>query len=407
MRNVSLQRAARRRAHRPDVHRARRPFPDGEFDLAYVRSMPGDGPPVFVLPGGPGLASVLPYEGFRRLAAARGLDVLMMEHRGIGLSRQDPSGVDLPQSAMTIGAVLDDMAAVLDDCGAGRAVVYGSSYGSYLAAAFGARHPDRVAGMLLDSPMLSARHDRLARDNLRRLFWDGCPSGLPGPTGRLRALVRDGVVAAVETGPVVQIAYEFGGLRVLERLLDAVAAGRGSRTWRWLAGLGDAELNHTVRYLAEFDIAGAIAFRELGYGAEPDWLPLDPQASFAPLADRFPRFGGGSFDLPAELDGFDWPTVALSGERDLRTPRVVAESIVDRVPGSVLLPVTDLGHSVLDTHPLAALHAAHAVVCGTHRYLPALAPRISALPRRGRQRALGPLISARLAGERFLPRPVR
>lgn len=119
--------------------------------------------------------------------------------------------------------------------------VYGCSYGSYLAAAFGARYPDRVAGMLLDSPVLSGQHDRLARDNLRKLFWDGCPSGLPGPTGRLRALVRDGVAPAAETGPVVQVAYEFGGLRVLERLLDAVATGRGARTWRWLAGLGDAE----------------------------------------------------------------------------------------------------------------------------------------------------------------------
>lgn len=159
--------------------------------------------------------------------------------------------------------------------------------------------------------------------------------------------------------------------------------------------------------MSEFDIAGAIAFRELGCGAEPDGLPLDPQVSFAPLADRFPRFGGDSFDLPAALPGFDWPTVALSGERDLRTPRAVAESIVDHVPDSVLLPVTDLGHSVLDTHPLAALHAAHAVASGTHRNLTALAPRISALPRRGRLRTLGPLISARLTAERLLPGALR
>lgn len=51
--------------------------------------------PVLVIPGGPGAASVLPFDPLRRSLAARGLDVIMMEHRGVGLSRLDAEGRDL------------------------------------------------------------------------------------------------------------------------------------------------------------------------------------------------------------------------------------------------------------------------------------------------------------------------
>jgi proline iminopeptidase len=143
---------ARRLAGPPYGHRVRRPVtPDGtgEFDLTYLRTGPRGGMPVLVIPGGPGIASVLPYRGLRRLAAARGLDVIMVEHRGVGLSRHD-----LPLAAVTIEQVVADLAAVLDHAGVGRALVYGTSYGAYLAQGFGLRHPDRVAGMVLDSPLL-------------------------------------------------------------------------------------------------------------------------------------------------------------------------------------------------------------------------------------------------------------
>ena len=39
------------------------------FDLSYVRSGPRGATPVVIIPGGPGLASVLPYRGLRRRAA--------------------------------------------------------------------------------------------------------------------------------------------------------------------------------------------------------------------------------------------------------------------------------------------------------------------------------------------------
>jgi pimeloyl-ACP methyl ester carboxylesterase len=178
---------ARELARPPHGHVLHRPVhgPGGPtFPLTYLRTVGGSGTPIVVLPGGPGVASVVPYAGLRERAALRGLGVLMVEHRGVGLSRRTAAGDDLPVDAVTIGHAVDDLAAVLDDAGVGRAVLYGSSYGTYLAQCFGARHPDRVAGTVLDSPVLSSRAVHDARADLRRLLWEGT-----GPTADLAARV--------------------------------------------------------------------------------------------------------------------------------------------------------------------------------------------------------------------------
>ena len=102
--------AKRRRAHDklaalPGVRAVRRPIrpmiagqrPDRqEFDLFYVRTGRKSAHPLVIIPGGPGAASIALYRGFRRRAAAEGLDVIMVEHRGVGMSRHDDSGADLP-----------------------------------------------------------------------------------------------------------------------------------------------------------------------------------------------------------------------------------------------------------------------------------------------------------------------
>ena len=173
--------AKRRRAHDklaalPGVRAVRRPIRpagDQEFDLFYVRTGRKSAHPLVLIPGGPGAASIALYRGFRRRAAAEGLDVIMVEHRGVGMSRHDDSGTDLPPEALTIDQVVDDVAAVLDDAQVDKAVIYGTSYGTYVAAGVGARHPDRVHGMILDSPVLSADDIDAVRDATRRLLWDG------------------------------------------------------------------------------------------------------------------------------------------------------------------------------------------------------------------------------------------
>src|SRR5690606_15154256 len=99
----------------------------------------------------------------------------------------------------------------------------------------------------------------------------------------------------------------------------------------------------------EFDLVGAIGFRELGYGGEPDGLPLDPALTYSPLAPQFPAFEAEPFDLIEDVRAFDWPLVLLTGSRDLRTPPAIASRVAAAVPGAISVPLAN-GHSALDTH---------------------------------------------------------
>jgi len=318
----------------------------------------------------------------------------MVEHRGVGLSRRDAQGRDLPLEAVTVEEAADDLAAVLDHAGVRSAVVYGSSYATYLAQDFGVRHPDRVTAMVLDSPMLSVLGDLAAvRTHRRRLLWNGEDPALAPVAEAVRELAA-AEVPVDELSHVVQVVYEFAGPEVLHRLLLARRRGRLRRTWRRIAGLGAGEAEGAgVPSLVEPELVAGIAYGQLGYGLPPDGEPLDPQLTSAAAAARQPAYTGEPFDLPAELPLFGWPTVVVSGERDLRTPRPVAERIVGLVPRAVLVPLAGTGHSALDTHQLAALHIAHAASAGATNRLPPLAGRIAALPRRGPSRLVGTAVA--------------
>lgn len=380
--------------------------PDVRFALNWVRTVPrGDRPPVLAVPGGPGLASVLPYRALRRRAAKRGVDLIMAEHRGVGLSRRDSGGADLPPAHVTISDAVDDLAAVLDAACVRRAVVYGSSYGTYLAQAFGVRYPERVAGMVLDSSMLAVTDDlATVRSHLRRLLWDGLDPATARSAALLRRMVADGVVEAGESELPAQLAYEFGGPRLLVRLLESRARRGPGWTWREIIRTGERETDGPGQPLVyEPDLVRGIAFGELGFGLPPDGHPLDPQRTFAAAARTAPPYTGEPFDLPAALGSFAWPLAVVSGDRDLRTPRPIAERIVAAAPDAVLVPLAATGHSALDTHHLAALEVAAAVSRGEHRALPTDAARIAALPRRGASGLIGPLVSAGLWVDRVLP----
>src|SRR5690625_4083607 len=104
--------------------------------------------PVTVGRGRPGRAARPPFCPLRRRLAARGLDALMMEHRGVGLSRLAAEGHDLPREAMRVREVIADLVAVLDHARVDRVAVYGSDYGAYLAQALAALHPERVHSLV-------------------------------------------------------------------------------------------------------------------------------------------------------------------------------------------------------------------------------------------------------------------
>ncbi|MDO8384245.1 MAG: alpha/beta fold hydrolase [Microbacterium sp.] len=348
------------------------------FRLAYTRSGQRTDTPLVVIPGGPGLASIQPYRALRRRAARGRLDVIMIEHRGVGHSRRDVSGRVLPHSAMWVTAVVDDIAAVLDREGVRSAHIVGSSYGSYLASSFGARHPDRVSGMVLDSALQSTSDLAVERRRLRELFWDADTD----VARSVRRLIDDGR-GGTHLLEVIRGAYELGGDDLLRPLLAGRLAGARSPAWRSLelyAGRGESIAR--IPYFYEFEIAGAIGFRELDYGATPDGHPLDPARTYAPLAQRFPPFSHEPFDLLRAARSFAWPVVLLVGSRDLRSPPAAAQRFAAHLPDATVIDLEN-GHSALDTHPAPLLNAMRHLVNGTTDRLPALARRLDALPRPG------------------------
>jgi len=378
--------AKRRRAHdklaalpgvRP-VRRPIRPGRDDEFDLYYVRTGRKSAHPLVVIPGGPGAASIALYRGFRRRAATAGLDLIMVEHRGVGMSRHDDSGADLPPEALTIDQVVDDVAAVLDDAQVDKAVIYGTSYGTYLAAGVGVRHPGRVHAMVLDSPLLSADDIVAVREVTRRVLWDGDNSETAGLAPKVRQLVEDDVLTPIATQLAIAV-YGFAGPAVLQRQLDLLLSGRG---WLWSA-LGKAArllFERKSPYRNEPDLVGRIGYRELNYGAVPDGKPLDQAVAFREFATDTTEFETEPYNLADEMPNFTWPTLVISGGRDLITPPAVAQRIASLIPGAVLVNLATAGHSVIDLRERAALEIVKAVYDDTISGLPARANKLDSTP---------------------------
>jgi pimeloyl-ACP methyl ester carboxylesterase len=328
----------------------------------------------------------------------------MVEHRGVGMSRHDDSGGDLPPEALTIDQVVDDVAAVLDDARVEKAVIYGSSYGAYVAAGVGVRHPGRVHGMILDSPVLSAHDIDAVRDETRRLLWDGDTPETADLAPKVRQLVKEDILRP-EATQLAAAVYGFAGPTVLRRQLDLLLTGR---TWLWLA-LGQAArfvFERKAPYRHEPDLVGRIGYRELNYGAVPDGKPLDPAVAYREFATDTTEFEAEPFELEVEMPKFTWPTVVISGGRDLITPPAVARRIASLVPGAVLVNLATAGHSIIDLRERGALDIVKATYDGASQGLPARAAKLDSTPGGLGVRLLIWGIAAAAAVEQALPAAV-
>lgn len=256
---------------RSDVRRVRVPvFPDRDdgpwFSLAYADADRGGAGPVLVgLPGGPGLASVVPFLRVRRRLTAAGFRVLMPEHRGIGLSRLDDDRRPLPVDAVRSRYAVADVLRVLDAAGARTALLLGTSYGGYMALRAALRGPDR------------------------------------------------GLVTDAELTSIVPVVYEMSGAIATLHLLRKVAAGQ-TTTWRQLARLAANEAPGGRRpFTFDGDPALAIFVREIEH-IVPDGEPFDRALTLS-LQDRFGELPWEPEILPDTLDGFSRPTLLLHGAR--------------------------------------------------------------------------------------------
>lgn len=111
---------------------------DDEF---LVREMgPDDGVPVLLVHGLAGSSLTEWYQVAPKLAVDR--RVIMVDHRGHGLSAPGDTRFEVADDA-------DDLAATLDALGVGQVDVVGYSMGGIIAQAFAQRHPGRVRKLAL------------------------------------------------------------------------------------------------------------------------------------------------------------------------------------------------------------------------------------------------------------------
>lgn len=119
----------------------------------------GSGPPLVVVPGIQGR-----WEWMRP-----GIDALSRDFRVVTFSLCDePSSRGAFDERRGFDSYVDQVAAAMDACGLERAIVCGVSYGGLIAAAFAARHTERVSALVLLSALAPGwRTNERARFYLR------------------------------------------------------------------------------------------------------------------------------------------------------------------------------------------------------------------------------------------------
>ena len=194
--------------------------------------------------------------------------------RGMGLSQIPVSG------EYSIEGMVEDTQAVADALGLTRFVIVGHSYGGAVVAAYAARHPERVAGVvyadstgdLKGRPEAIDRYlDALRADKPRvvRMAYD--PILAPST-----ATVKAAVLLSADRTPVETYVGAFEGLRA-SNMASAVAAYPGPKFAIVAAGN-----NQPTAFHVQFP---HIPRREIdGVG---HWLMMDKPVEFNRLLDEF------------------------------------------------------------------------------------------------------------------------
>ena len=137
-----MERQKTRYAKSGTVHLAYQALGDGPGDLVYVQGALTHLDVMWELPA------------FRRFCEqlASFTRLIWFDKRGMGLSDRVQAG--------TLEERMDDVRAVMDAAGSGRAVLLGESEGGPLSMLFAAAHPERVAALVLCGAEVKERTDR-------------------------------------------------------------------------------------------------------------------------------------------------------------------------------------------------------------------------------------------------------
>ncbi len=292
----------------------------------------------------------------------------------------------------TTAASVADLDAVRAAVGADSVILMGTSYGTKVALAYAAAQPAHVAKLVLDSAVLPSGidpFDRTTIASIPRVLRTVCANGGCPFT---RSVVSDlgALMKRLATGSLHGTWYDgagrahnaaIGGGDVLELLLDsdvdpferadlpaaihAGLSGDAAPLLRLAAGASSSEeedaQDSDALFLATTCEDGGVPW--------PSGTPVARRAAAtnaelkAIPASAFGPFGAGLVRSLGEIDLCrGWPdspiaqpsaalpatpTLILSGDEDLRTPRFDALELAGELPDATVVEVPGTGHSVL------------------------------------------------------------
>jgi proline iminopeptidase len=244
----------------------------GDKRLFHVST--GEGTPLIALHGGLGLDHA--YLRPALDAWGRFAEVHYHDHEGNGRSSAPDD-----YGAVTLESMADDAVAMADALGLGRFVLFGHSYGGFVAQIAALRHPDRVRGLILSNTTARLGYDVV--------FPEWAPADARAAVGRLFSEPMESDALWAETWRAALPAY-----------------------WRDPDPALMEEVHAATRYRA------AALRRSLG------------------LLE--------GFDVLERLAELDMPVLVLAGRDDFVTPAVASQDMHGRLPRSRLVVFEDSGH---------------------------------------------------------------
>lgn len=287
------------------------PFETGMLDVGdghrvyWERVGNPSGNPVLVLHGGPGSGCSVNQ---RRAFDPDRCHVVLFDQRGCGRSTPHAADPETPMEANTTPHLVADIERLRGRLGLENWLLFGGSWGSALALAYGVRFPERVREMVLVDVTAGsqAEFDWLYRD-VGRFFpeaYERFRLGAPEPE-------RHGNVAA-------------GYARLMDSK-DARVRARAARDWcAWEDAVLSLESYGTPRPYGDRPDAARLAFVRIcaHYAAHAAWMEDDPP---------WHRLAG----IPGTL---------IHGRLDMSAPPITAWNLARAWPGAKLHLVEDAGH---------------------------------------------------------------
>jgi proline iminopeptidase len=257
-------------------------------------------PTLLLLHGGPGFDHSTFKPAFSALADL--VQIVYLDHRGMG--RSDPG----PPDRWTLAQWGEDVRAFCDALGIERPIVFGQSFGGFVAQAYATRYPAHPAKLILSSTA--------ARGDLQRI---------------LAAFER-------RAGPGVRA--------VAERFWRDINAQTVADYVRECLPL------YTVRPAADLDAAARRIFR------------LEVLQHFSGRQGEYWRM-----DFTAALSRIRCPTLVLAGSQDPVTPLADSEDIVAALPPGLarFIAFPECGHGVFRDDPEHAFEVIRAFIAADER----------------------------------------